>query len=58
MLTSSTATQTSFQQDGAMLSLCTQYLVEGLETGAAACDGKAVIYARELHEYAKRKDNI
>ncbi|MEA5472318.1 caspase, EACC1-associated type [Spirulina sp. 06S082] len=55
VLTSSTATQTSFQQDGAMLSLYTQYLVEGLETGSAACDGKAMIYARELHEYAKRK---
>jgi len=55
VLTSSTATQTSFQQEDAKLSLYTQYLVEGIETGAADkdCDGK--IYVRDLHDYAKGK---
>lgn len=55
VLTSSTATQTSFQQEGAELSLYTQYLVEGIETGAADSDADGKIHARELHDYAKAK---
>ena len=55
VLTSSTATQTSFQQEDAELSLYTQYWVEGIETGAADIDGDGRIHARELHEYAKGK---
>ena len=55
VLTSSTATQTSFQQEGEELSLYTQYLIEGIETGAADKDGNGKIYARELHDYAKAK---
>ena len=55
VLTSSTATQTSFQQEGEELSLYTQYIVEGIETGAADRDGKGTIYAHELHDYAKAK---
>jgi Uncharacterized protein containing caspase domain len=54
VLTSSTATQTSFQQEGEELSLYTRYLVEGIETGAAD-DGDGKIYAHELHHYAKAK---
>lgn len=55
VLTSSTATQTSFQQEEATLSLYTQYLVEGIETGAADEDRNGIIYVRELHRYAKAK---
>jgi uncharacterized caspase-like protein len=55
VLTSSSATEMSFQQKDSPLSLYTQYLVEGMETGAADkdCDGK--IYVRELHAYANEK---
>ncbi|NER36758.1 MAG: caspase family protein [Oscillatoria sp. SIO1A7] len=55
VLTSSSATQTSFQKEDAELSLYTQYWVEGIATGAADIDGDGKIYARELHEYAKDK---
>ena len=55
VLTSSSATQVSFQQDGAALSLYTQYLVEGMETGIADTDGDGCIYIQELHDYAKAK---
>ncbi|MCL1469370.1 caspase, EACC1-associated type [Argonema antarcticum] len=55
VLTSSTATQPSYQQEDLSLSLYTQYLVEGIETGAADKDGNGKIYAQELHEYAKTK---
>ncbi|WP_414544409.1 caspase, EACC1-associated type [Nostoc sp. CCY0012] len=55
VLTSSSATQTSFEQEGSTLSLYTQYLVEGIETGAADKDGDGNIYAHELHAYAKAK---
>lgn len=53
ILTSSTAIQTVFEQEGASLSLYIQYLVEGIETGAADRDGAGLIYLRELHNYAK-----
>lgn len=55
ILTSSSATQTSFQKEDAELSLYTQYWVEGIATGAADTDGDGKIYARELHDYAKGK---
>ncbi len=55
VLTSATATQTSFQQEGEELSLYTQYLVEGMETGAADKDEDGKIHAHELHDYAKAK---
>ncbi|MEM7760946.1 MAG: GUN4 domain-containing protein, partial [Cyanobacteria bacterium P01_A01_bin.40] len=55
VLTSSTATQTSFQQEGEELSLYTQYLLEGIETGAADRDEDGKIHAHELHQYAKAK---
>ncbi|MDJ0728534.1 MAG: SUMF1/EgtB/PvdO family nonheme iron enzyme [Crocosphaera sp.] len=55
VLTSSSATQVSFEQEGATLSLYTQYLVEGIETGAATQNDDNIIYIRELHDYAKKK---
>ncbi len=55
VLTSSSATQTSFQQEGADLSLYTQYLVEGIETGIADRDQNGEVSIQELHEYAKGK---
>ena len=55
IITSSTATQTSFEPEGGSLSLYTQYFIEGLETGAADRDGAGLIYLRELHNYAKEK---
>ncbi|MEH2362252.1 caspase family protein [Nostoc sp.] len=55
VLTSSTSTQYSFQQEGANLSTYTRYLVEGIETGAADLDNDGVVSVDELHEYAKKK---
>ena len=54
ILTSSTSVQSSFQQEGA-LSIYTQYLVEGIETGAADLDSDGRISADELHQYASKK---
>ena len=55
ILSSATVTQTSFEQEAANLSPYTQYLVEGIETGAADRDGAGLIYVREWHKYAKEK---
>ena len=55
VLTSSSATQKSFQQTGEELSLYTKYFVEGIETGAARKKEQGKIYASELHKYAKAK---
>lgn len=53
ILTSSTATQVSYEKDGA--SIYTRYLVQGLETGAADRDNNGQITIDELHEYAREK---
>jgi uncharacterized caspase-like protein len=55
VLTSSTSTQYSFEQEGADLSTYTRYLVEGIETGAADLDSDGMVSIDELHEYAKGK---
>lgn len=55
ILTSSTTVKTSCEPEQASLSPYTQYLVEGIETGAADRDGAGLIYLRELHHYAKEK---
>ena len=55
VLTSSTATQYSFEQEGSDLSVYTRYLVEGIEKGAADTDNDGVISVNELHEYARKK---
>jgi hypothetical protein len=55
VLTSSTSTQYSFEQEGADLSIYTRYLVEGIETGAADLDEDEAISVDELHEYASIK---
>lgn len=55
VLTSSTSTQYSFEQDGSDLSVYSRFLVEGLETGAADLNGDGVISIDELHDYASGK---
>ncbi len=55
VLTSSTATQYSFEQQGSDLSVYTNYIVEGIEKGAADSDNDGSISIDELHEYAFRK---
>lgn len=55
VLTSSTSTQYSFEQEGSDLSIYTRYLVEGIATGAADIDSDGVVSIDELHEYAKGK---
>jgi hypothetical protein len=55
VLTSSRGTQKSFEQEGSTLSLYTQYLVEGIETGAADKDNSGTIFIHKLHAYAKEK---
>lgn len=55
VLTSSTSTQYSFEQEGSDLSIYTRFLVEGIETGAADTNSDGVISIDELHEYARRK---
>ncbi len=55
VLTSSTSTQYSFEQQDSELSVYTQYIVEGIETGAADLDSDGVISVDELHDYARKK---
>ena len=55
VLTSSTSTQYSFEQDGSDLSIYTRYLIEGIETGAADLNKDDWISVDELHEYAGSK---
>ncbi|MBD6620105.1 SUMF1/EgtB/PvdOfamily nonheme iron enzyme [Komarekiella sp. 'clone 1'] len=55
ILTSSTSTQYSFEQQDSELSIYTRYLVEGIEKGAADKDGDGWISVDELHEYASTK---
>ena len=55
VLTSSSSTQYSFEQEGEELSLYTRFLIEGIRTGAADLDGDDVVSIDELHEYASRK---
>jgi formylglycine-generating enzyme required for sulfatase activity len=55
VLTSSTSTQYSFEEKGSDLSVYTQYLVEGMESGDADSDGDGSISIDELHEYASQK---
>jgi uncharacterized caspase-like protein len=52
ILTASTVKPSS---EEAETSPYTQYLVEGIETGAADPDGAGLIYVQELHHYAKRR---
>ncbi|MEH2226729.1 caspase, EACC1-associated type [Nostoc sp.] len=55
ILTASTSTQYAFEQEGLELSIYTQYLVEGIEKGAADQDGDGFISVDELHGYASSK---
>jgi hypothetical protein len=55
VLTSSSSTQYSFEQQGSDLSLYTRYLIEGIETGAGDLDEDGKVSVRELHEYATSK---
>jgi uncharacterized caspase-like protein len=55
ILTSSSSVQSSFQQGESQLSIYTQYLVEGIGTGAADRDSDGRISADELHRYASEK---
>ncbi|MDZ8053300.1 MAG: caspase, EACC1-associated type [Aulosira sp. ZfuVER01] len=55
VLTSSTSTQYSFEQEGEELSVYTRYIVEGIEKGAADTDNDGMISVDELHEYACKK---
>jgi uncharacterized caspase-like protein len=55
ILTSSNSTQYSFGQEGSDLSVYTQYLVEGIEKGAADKDNDGWISIDELHGYASEK---
>jgi Ca2+-binding EF-hand superfamily protein len=55
VLTSSTSTQYSFEQQGSDLSIYTHYLVEGISTGVADQDQDGMVSVDELHEYAKGK---
>ncbi|MDZ7967509.1 MAG: ABC transporter substrate-binding protein [Nostoc sp. DedSLP03] len=54
ILTSSTSTQYSFEQQGSDTSTYTRYIVEGLETGAADKNEDGLISVDELHEYATK----
>ncbi|MBD2075465.1 caspase family protein [Phormidium sp. FACHB-592] len=55
VLTSSSSTQYSFEQQGSDLSIYTRFLVEGIETGAADRDNDGKVSVQELHEYATQK---
>ncbi len=55
VLTSSTSTQKSYEDKEGELSLYTTYIVQGIESGAAARGSDGFISADELHDYAKRQ---
>jgi hypothetical protein len=55
ILVSSSDKQFSFESKDAKLSIYTRYLVEGLETGAAALSGNKWITPKGLHEYVSGK---
>ncbi|MEO0645155.1 MAG: dynamin family protein [Cyanobacteria bacterium J06650_10] len=55
VLTSTNSVDYAFEQKGSEISIYTQYLVEGMRTGAADLDGDGKISVDELHCYAKRK---
>ncbi len=55
VLTSSTSTQYSFEQQGSNLSIYTHYLIEGISTGVADQDKDGMVSVEELHDYARAK---
>ncbi|MEH2213977.1 caspase family protein [Nostoc sp.] len=55
VLTSSSSTQYSFEQQRSDLSIYTRYLVEGIETGAGDRNEDGFVSVLELHEYAVSK---
>lgn len=55
VLTSSSSTQYSYEQQGQDLSIYTRYVVEGIETGAGDLNEDGQVSAVELHEYATKK---
>lgn len=55
ILTSSSAVQSSSEHQGSGLSIYTQYLVKGIETGAADLNDDGWISVDELHEYASNR---
>jgi uncharacterized caspase-like protein len=55
VLTSSSKSQLSFEKKDSMLSLYTEHLVKGIQSGAADKDNKGHILIRELHEYVTEK---
>ncbi len=55
VLTSSTSTQYSFEEQASNHSIYTRYLVEGIENGKADLDGDGVISVDELHEYTRTR---
>jgi tetratricopeptide (TPR) repeat protein len=55
VLTSSSATEYSFEQKEDSLSVYTHYVVEGLQTGIADQNGDGLISVDELHEFARAK---
>ena len=55
VLTSSTSTQYSFEQDAEDLSIYTRFLLEGIKSGEADRDQDEFISVDELHEYASQK---
>ena len=55
VLTSSTSTQYSFEEQVSNHSIYTRYLVEGIENGKADLDNDGVISVDELHEYTRTR---
>jgi len=55
VLTSSAATEYSFEREGEDLAIYTRYLVEGIQTGAADLDGDGAVSVNELHDYVREK---
>jgi hypothetical protein len=55
ILTSSSSTQYSFEEQGQDLSIYTRFLIQGIRTGEADRDEDEFISMDELHEYASQK---
>lgn len=55
VLASSSSLQYSLEKKGEDISIYTQYIVEGIETGAADLDNDGKISIKELHDYASER---
>ncbi len=55
VMTAATSRRYALEQIGEELSVYTRYLVEGLQTGGAALDGREFVSVRHWHDYVEKR---